>query len=100
MGLSPELSNAIGYGCGLLVSYSLNRKFTFRSQQGISGEMVRFLGVFLIAFTANLIVLTMLIRYFGVHAALSQVVAGLIYIALSYLMNKSFVFKTRAPHEN
>lgn len=93
-GLMPELSNVIGYLVGLMVSYFLNRNFTFRSSQQRSTEFVRFFIVFLTAYTANITALVVLVRSLMVHAALSQVIAGVIYIGTSYLLNKHYVFRT------
>lgn len=93
-GLSPELSNAAGYTVGLLASYFLNRHFTFRSAQRRSTEFARFALVFLTAYTANLAVLIVLVRALAVHAGLSQVIAGVIYIGTAYLLNKHYVFRS------
>lgn len=93
-GFSAELSNALGYGVGLIVSYFLNRNFTFKSVQDRRTEMIRFVGVFLIAYAANFIVLTTLIHKLDVHPGISQVVAGVIYVAASYFMNKYYVFRS------
>lgn len=91
-GLTPELSNLAGYLVGLLMSYFLNRYFTFRSIQRCSTEFVRFVLVFLAAYSANLIMLVVFVRGVGIHAALSQVFAGVVYIGTTYLLNKRFVF--------
>jgi len=91
-GLSPELSNAVGYLVALVVSYFLHRHFTFRSARRRNTEFVRFVIVFLIAYTANFIVLVVLVRGLGIHAALSQVVAGVVYVGTAYLLNKRYVF--------
>jgi putative flippase GtrA len=93
-GLAPELSNAVGYLVGLLVSYFLNRHFTFRSAQRRSTEFVRFVVVFMTAYTANLTVLVVLVRGLGIHAALGQVIAGVVYIATAYMLNKHYVFQS------
>ena len=93
-GLTPELSNAVGYLVGLVVSYFLNRHFTFRSARRLSTEFVSFVIVFLAAYTANFIVLVVLVRGLGVHAAFSQVVAGIVYIGSAYLLNKRYVFRS------
>jgi putative flippase GtrA len=95
--LSPELSNAAGYAVGFLVSYFLNRHFTFRSAQRRSTELVRFGIVFLIAYTANLAVLIVLVRTLEVHAGLSQIIAGVIYIGTAYMLNKHYVFRSSEP---
>lgn len=95
--LSPELSNATGYAVGLLASYFLNRHFTFMSAQRRSTEFVRFVLVFLTAYVANLGILIVLVRVIKVHAGISQVIAGVIYIVTAYFLNKYYVFRAPDP---
>lgn len=91
--ISPELSNVIGYSVGVLISYSLNRHFTFRSVKQWGAEFVRFVLCFLTAYSFNLMVLVVLIRIFAFHAGLSQIIAGSIYIVVTYMLNKYYVFR-------
>ena len=93
LGMSPEASNVLGYSIGLLVSFVLNRTFIFRSSGRPSGELARFLAVFILAFGANLAALSVLVRFFFVHEAISQVLAAVVYVITSYIMNKNFVFQ-------
>jgi len=90
---SPEASNVMGYAIGLLTSYALNRTYTFGSRGAKAPEFVRFIGIFAVAFCANFATLTLLVRVLGVHAALGQLLAGAVYVATSYLLNRSFVFR-------
>jgi putative flippase GtrA len=92
-GMSPVASNITGYAVGLVASYGLNRTYTFKSLQSKSGEMVRFLGVFVVAFLLNLLVLVVCIDKLHLHDGGSQVLAGIAYVASSYLLNKYYVFK-------
>lgn len=92
LAMSPESSNALGYSLALLLSFVLNRTFTFKSTGHRSRELGRFLAVFLVAYSANLLALYVLVRVFFVNAAMSQVLAGIFYVGFSYAMNKSFVF--------
>lgn len=91
--LSPELSNIVGYMTGLVVSYFLHRGYTFRSTQQQRTEFIRFIAVFLISYGANLLSLVVFVRALSIHAGLSQVIAGIIYISVSYLLNKCYVFR-------
>jgi putative flippase GtrA len=91
--LSPEASNVIGYAVGFVISYGLNRKYTFQSSQKRRGEIVRFLVVFVLAYAANFAMLVVLIRM-NIHKGISQVVAGLVYAVLSFVMNKYYAFAT------
>lgn len=98
VGASPEVSNFVGYFSGLLLSYVLNRHFTFKSIQRRSGEFARFLVVFGIAYTANFLALLFFIRVILIDPGVSQILAGCVYIVASYLLNKYYVF--RSPKVN
>ncbi|HJV84295.1 MAG TPA: GtrA family protein [Noviherbaspirillum sp.] len=95
LGMSPEASNIAGYAVGLMVSYVLNRNYTFNSTQGRRTEFMRFLVVFAIAYGLNFVALLVLIHQLGVHEGVSQVVAGAVYVVSAFLMNKYYVFKIR-----
>lgn len=94
VGMSPEFSNVAGYAVGLLVSYFLNRNFTFRSTQSRSTEFIRFTFVFVVAYMANFAALVALIHALEIHAGISQVIAGVIYVGTAYLLNKHCVFRS------
>jgi putative flippase GtrA len=91
--ISPESSNVAGYFVGLVASYVLNRNYTFNSKQNRRGEILRFLIVFAVAYTSNLFVLVILIHKLGLHEGVSQILAGLVYVVASYVMNKYYVFR-------
>lgn len=94
---SPEASNLLGYGIGLVVSFLLSKTFTFRSSGAMSSELVRFLLVFAIAYAINLAVLSFAVRVLAWHAGISQLVAGVFYVFCSYFLNKRFVFLAGKP---
>lgn len=93
--MSPVASNVSGYSIGLLSSFILNRTFTFRSIGKRSAELARFLAVFAIAVGANLATLYVLVNLFFFHAGFSQVLAGIVYVIISYIMNKNIVFRQK-----
>jgi putative flippase GtrA len=92
LGWSPEASNVAGYAVGLVTSYALNRTYTFRSRASKAPEFARFVTIFAIAYLANLAVLALLVRVAGFHAGASQIVAGVVYVGTSYLLNRRFTF--------
>lgn len=94
-GLSPEASNAAGYGISLMVSYLLNRHYTFNSRGAQRGEVMRFLAAFAVAYALNFVTLVLLVRVAGAHEGVSQIVSGAIYVIASYFMNKFFVFRAQ-----
>jgi putative flippase GtrA len=92
--MTPETSNAAGYAVGLVVSYVLNRNFTFKSKQSRCSEIIRFLSVFAVAYVTNFAVLLILIHKINMHKGVSQILAGGFYIVVSFIMNKYYVFRT------
>lgn len=93
LGMNHIVSNVIGYAGGFAVSYSLNRCFTFKSRSAPQSEIVRFLVVFAIAYLMNLALLVFAVDQMGVHPAVGQVLAGVIYILVTFLLNKYYVFR-------
>ena len=96
--LSPELSNFLGYAIAIAVSYVLNKYYTFAGRKTQTGdtpnkELLRFLVVFAFAYAANYGVLLLLVYGLDVHAAVSQVLAGVVYVGISYVLNAWFVFR-------
>ena len=88
----PFLSNIVIYAIAIVCSYFLNRNFTFESSGEWRPEALRFFGVFFLAYAANFGALKMLIGA-GVHEGVSQVIAGIFYVMISYVANKFHVFK-------
>jgi putative flippase GtrA len=94
-GMSTTISNIVGYIFGLITSYTLNRIYTFKSTQKIGGEIARFLSIFLIAFGGNFVTLILLTEAFHLHAAISQLLAGVVYVLISFYLNRFLVFTPR-----
>lgn len=92
LGLGDATSNAIGYTVGLVVSYTLNRRWTFRHQGNALGSLVRFLMVFAVAYAANLFIVLTAIRMLHFDRYLAQAIGTVAYTALSYLGSRHFAF--------
>lgn len=94
--LSPELSNSLSYGIGILTSYLLNRYLTFRSRGNMGRELFKFVLVYAAAFLANLLTLWLMIIQAGMHAMVAQVIAMTVFVVTSYWLQASIVFKAVA----
>ena len=100
MNWSPEMSNIIGYSVGGLVSFGLNRSYTFRAKDGqLALQATRFLLAFGISFAMNFATLYLLLKHL-MNGYLAQIIAGVVYVAVSFLLNKFFVFHIRTGHAN
>ena len=95
LGWGPLPSNVAGYAVGLVASFTLNRRFTFRSQGSAHRDLMRFLLIFAIAWLANFAVLALLVRNGSVHEGVAQLAAGIVYFLLSFILSKYYVFKER-----
>ena len=93
-GLSGVVANAAGYGVGLILSFTLNRRFVFGVGGAVSArEVARFLAAFALAYGVNLAVLIAAQNVLGEGSALAQLPALAAYVAVSFVLSQWFVFR-------
>jgi len=92
IGILAELSNFIGYIIGFFVSYYLNKKYNFKSKNSHKKDMPKFIVSMLVAYIVNLIVFSLFYRYLEMNVYFSQVIAGIFYVAIGYILSKIYVF--------
>jgi putative flippase GtrA len=93
LGVAAVTANVSGYAIGLLLSFTVNRRFVFRAGGAISRELLRYSGAFLSSFVINLAVLQILIRYAQLNAFVAQIIATLIYVVMMFSLCRMFVFR-------
>ena len=86
-------ANVFGYAVGLAVSFLLNRNWSFEHRGAVSPALLRFLAVFLAAYSSNLVTLFGLIDLLGMNAYVAQALAVIPYTLLFYLGSRWFVFR-------
>jgi putative flippase GtrA len=91
-GFDDVLANAIGYSCGFVISFILNRNWTFINRGSVATNFARFLIVALVAYFANLIMVILMIDGLQVNAFISQSLGVPVYAVMSYLGCKHYVF--------
>jgi len=91
-GLSATLSNAIGYFFGAILSYTLNKKYTFKSKEPNKTEALKFFMVLAISYGLNFVTLQILLNHINPYYA--QFISAVVYTLSSFLLAKFFVFKT------
>jgi len=94
-GLSPASSNLLGYAAGLVTSFLQSRHWVFRSTGRVIDDWLRFMVVFVVAYAANFLALRTLLN-FAVNAYLAQLLACVVYVCVSFVLNSRFVFRKRA----
>jgi putative flippase GtrA len=93
------LANAGGYAVGFVLSFTLNRRFTFADQGRLGPTAARFIIAALAAFTLNQAVLFAATRQLG-HAGaapvLAQVAAQVSYTIALFVLCRLWVFRASA----
>jgi putative flippase GtrA len=92
-GANDLVANAGGYLVGLTVSFTLNRRWTFRYYGAIAPAFVRFATVFAIAYLANLATVLTLIEQFEIDGYLSQAMGVLPYSTIFYFGSRYIAFR-------
>jgi putative flippase GtrA len=96
-GMSGLAANAAGFTVGLLLSFTLNRRFVFGLKGAVSGgEVAKFLAAFAVAYGANVAVLVAAQRLLGANSSLAQLPAIAAYVLIFFLLSQFLVFKSVA----
>jgi putative flippase GtrA len=92
LGLGDVPANLIGYIIGLMVSFTLNSRWTFKYDGPVWPALLRFVVTFAIAYTANITTVLALRDAAGVHADLAHAIAVVPYTTTFYLLSRFMVF--------
>lgn len=99
LGASAVVANVIGYGLGLLVSFSLNSRITFRGRKVDLATVLRFLAGFGIAFAMNIGVVAAVSNWTQLPKSISSLAGTPLYVVLFFLLCEHWVFR-HAPRPN
>lgn len=93
LGLVPEVANLFGNIAGVINSYFLNKKFTFKSNNSHKQDAWRFGVAMGVAYLANLATLSITHRIFGVDVYIAQICSSVVYTIVGYLVSKFWAFR-------
>ena len=93
LGAGPLLANLLGYGAGLLVSFTLNSRVTFHSRAVDRHTVMRFLSAFGVAFAINLLAVKVVADLFTTHRLLTSLAGTPLYVVAFYLLCEYWVFR-------
>ena len=91
MGVDAVGSNAIGYGIGAILSYFLNKHYTFTYKNNSMRVAIKFFGVLGVAYLLNYMVLTILLK--TINPYIAQAVSAVVYTLSAFIMMKFLVFR-------
>lgn len=96
-GMSDVAANAAGFAVGLVLSFTLNRRFVFGVTGAVRGrEVAKFLAAFTVAYSANLGVLFAGRAVLGPGNPIAQLPAIATYVIIFFALSQLFVFRTPA----
>ncbi len=97
-GSGDVAANAAGYALGLMVSFVLNRRWTFAHSGAAVPAALRFLLVFAVSYLANLFTVLWLIDVLHVNGYVAQVMGVPPYTILFYFGSRHFAFPRAGEH--
>jgi putative flippase GtrA len=96
LGLGAMTSNVIGYGFGLVVSFTLNSRVTFRDRPRDRHTISRFVVAFGIAFAANLVIVLLATHYLALDHRITSLAGTPVYMVAFFVLCETWVFKASA----
>ena len=89
------IANLIGYIVGLINSFILNKKYTFKSKENLSREIFLFFLLFVICYFLNVLTVMFFMEFLNIDNTLSQIAGMLTYTATNFIGNKYWTFRTK-----
>ncbi len=93
LGVMPEIANALSYGLAFVLSYILNKKFTFSSQREHKRDFTRFAFASGIAYGTNLLTLIICYRILLWNEYIALLFASIMYVIVGYMLHKFWTFR-------
>jgi putative flippase GtrA len=93
LGVHYLLASALAFAVGALNSYTLNRRWTFRSHAPRGPELARFLGVQAVGLGVNLALLATLVEVAGIRHVVAQVLAFPVASLVMFALSRQWAFK-------
>lgn len=87
----PYLSNALSFLCCHFTAFKMHKIYTFRASSSSEHAICRFTLVIILAWLANITVLSLLIS-FGSDEYISQGLAMISYVLISFFLHRLFTF--------
>lgn len=95
LGVHYLLASALAFAIGALNSYTLNRRWTFRSHERRAPELARFIGVQAVGLGVNLTLLVALVEMAGIQHVFAQLLAFPAASVITFALSRQWAFRTR-----
>ncbi|TKC14732.1 GtrA family protein [Robertmurraya kyonggiensis] len=88
----PVLASAISFIIMTVISFFLNKRFTFGSDFSYD-KLLRFLVVSAIGFTLNFVIMYLIVNVFSLHYAIGELATTLVIPIINFILNNYWTFK-------
>lgn len=93
----PAIANAVGYAIGLVVSFLLNRLWTFKDSRPIRSVLQYYVLVAAFSYALNLAIVLTAVNGFEVNTYLAQLLGVFVYTGVMFFGCRWFVFRISTP---
>lgn len=93
IGIGDIIANLFGYCCGIILSFQLNSRWTFRFKGRMTSAFIVFCLVLLVSYLLNLAVVLLAIRMLHMNTYLAQALGIIPYTLVSYVGCRYLVFR-------
>ena len=88
------IANIISFSIAVTNSYILNRRYTFKSNNGnIRSEYTKFIIVNIFGVIFNTLILVFMVDTFGIHDLIAKAIAVGVVLFWNFYMNRRWTFK-------
>ncbi len=96
-GVWYQYANVLGYLAGTLLSFSLNRIFTFALRDRVLQRLAMFLTVASVGFAASALLLWLLVGKGQLDARIAKLITLPMVVVLQFTLNRRITFKNSSP---
>lgn len=92
-GVNYQLANAAGYAVGTLVSFALNRHFTFQSYDRTLLRLALFFGTALIGYLVSTLLLWVMVSRLDMNVFLAKLATLAVVLVIQFSLNRAVTFR-------
>lgn len=93
--VDPIAATVVGFACAVVVSFVLNRNWTFGSRVALGPGLLRYLSVSLLGFALNVAIMATVTRVLLLDYRIGLAIVVLVIPATNFLLNARWTFRDR-----
>lgn len=93
-----QTANALGYLAGTLMSFFLNRIFTFGMRDRVLQRLAMFVLIATLGFTASGLLLWLLVQWMHIDARIAKLITLPVVVVLQFSLNRRITFNNKTSN--